>query len=113
MDLTENLPFRCRFHLKMSDSTDSWTASKRVSRSFHAFKRGPEIVLRKEISGFTCPNTFLIVTNLCLTIRYKLGYCTFRGVVLSQVSSQNRIWEPSLTEKVPNWKKNSLAFITP
>ena len=113
MDLTKKLPFRCNFHRKVSGSSDSWMSSRRVSNSFHAVRRVPKRSLRKEISGFSCPNTCLIVTNLCLTIRYKLGYCTISGVFPSQVSSQKRTWPPSLTKKVPNWKKNSLAFVTP
>ena len=113
MELTENLPFWCNFHLKIFGSSDNWMAPRRMSNSFHAAKRGPVRSLWKEISGFYWPKTCLIVTNLCLTIRYKLGYCTLKGLVPNQVSSQKPIWEPSLTENIPNWKNNSLAFITP
>jgi hypothetical protein len=111
-DLTEKLLFWCKFHRNLSGSPAEWPPDECVTHSMlpGVAQKGP---YRKKYQVFFCPNTCLIMTNLCLTILYKLGYCTISGVAPSQVSSQNRTWEPSLTEKVPNWKKNSLAFITP
>jgi hypothetical protein len=47
------------------------------------------------------------------TILYRLGYCSFKIVVPSHVSSQNLICLPSCMLKFPILRKSSLTFIRP
>jgi hypothetical protein len=45
--------------------------------------------------------TVAMVSPLRRTILYKAGYCSLKGALSNQLSSQNRICAPFLIEKVP------------
>jgi hypothetical protein len=53
-----------------------------------------------------------MVSLFCRTILYKAGYCSQRGALSSQLSSQNRIYDPSLIKKVPKRKKKLFVVIS-
>jgi hypothetical protein len=57
--------------------------------------------------------TEVMVSLLCYTMLYKAEYYSQRGALLSQLSSQNYICDPSLVEKVLNQKKNLFVAISP
>ena len=113
IESTKNLPFFVWFQRNLSGPSDSWMASKRMSKVFQDTCLVPSKLLLNETFGGEVPNTLAIVSLLFRTIAYRSGYSTLRVDWPSHLSSQKQISDPSLIQKEPCGKKNFFVAIRP
>ena len=99
--------------MNSSIPSDSCILDNLTKILFQDTSLGPKRLLLKDTLGGFVSITSARVSPLCLTIKYRAGYCSRREVWPSHLSSQNIICEPSLILKLPNRKKCFLEAISP
>ena len=87
--------------------------SNRDKRLCHDRSLGPIKSRLNEMFGGDELSTCAIVLFLSRAMLYKAGYCSLRLALPSQMSSQNRISDPSFIAKDPKRKRCFFAAIRP
>jgi hypothetical protein len=83
------------------------------TNSCQEFKFALTRLLLKEMSSGLVLKHYEAVVFFFQTILYKLGYCSFKVVAPSYISSQNLIWLLPCNLKFPKLRNWSLTFISP
>jgi hypothetical protein len=111
IDLTVKIPEAFKPHTNTSLSYDKLTYCKEATIRFQFDKFASTRFLRKEMFSKGELITVAIESCFLLTILNSAGNLSLRGLLLSQVSIQNLVCDPSFTLKCPNFMKESLTFI--
>ena len=111
MDLTEKLPDECSAQTKASLSSCKFTSCKEATILCQSLRFAPTKFRRKEIFSADELRTYATESCFLLKILNNAGNLSLRGLFPNQVSTQNRVCDPSFTLNEPKPIKVSLTFI--
>jgi len=106
-------PFWCRDHTKMSLWSCSWISITLATSWCHKSKLLATRDLRKEIFSGVELRTWLTNADFFLAMLYRVGYWFLRGLLSSQESSQNLIWDPLPSLNLPHLRNSDLTLMRP
>jgi hypothetical protein len=112
IDLTWKIPFGISPHRNSSSLSLSLTSTTFATKLCHN-RRVPLNDLLNEMCRGTVVSIDATMSCLCLTNLYRCGNCSFKARFLIQISSQNLILVPLLSQNVRNPQKRSLTFMRP
>ena len=84
--------------------------ASRAVRLFYIVSLFPMRSLHQDRLGVGAESTWPTVSCFLLAILYSYGYCCLKGVLPSQMSSQNLTCDPFFIMKVPNRRNSFFAF---